>query len=138
MAAVSAAWGDDAPEEVIALAQACVEFGTQGKAAQRIGYSNSVVSSVLNRKYKGSYPEVYARIRASFMRSSIACPVLGAINGGRCAEAQRMPPSVTGKDAQIYRACREGCPHSSLAPYPYVKRRLDAARAQERKADHVE
>jgi len=135
MAVVRAAWGDSAPEEVVALAQACIEFGTQTQVARKIGYSSSVVSSVLNRKYKGSHPGVYAAIRASFMRTSIACPILGAIAGADCAENQRMTDPVSAKDVRVFRACREGCPHSSLAPYPHVKRRLDA---QNREKVHAE
>jgi|GEM_PF-605827 len=132
---VRAAWGDDAPEEVVALAEACRELGTQTKAARKLGYSNTVVSQVLGQKYEGSYPEVYARVRASFMREAVTCPALGPITGAECATNQRVIDPLTVQQVRVYRACREGCPHSSLAPYPHVKRRMGA---QNRETDHVE
>ncbi|MBB5046760.1 hypothetical protein HNR60_001508 [Rhodopseudomonas rhenobacensis] len=111
-----AAWGDAMPAWVEALAQ---EAGrTSGVAAgDRIGYSGSLVSSVLANKYKGRLDIVEARVSGALMGATVDCEVLGEIARDRCLDEQMCGfSSSSSVRARLYRACRSGrCEHSRLS-----------------------
>jgi len=131
-----AAWGEDMPEEVRALAEACVTLGSQRKVAAVIRQSDTVISCVLNRKYKGSYDNVFAAIRAMFLRQAVHCPGIDAeITGAQCTQYQRMESPSGSDEVRIYRACRQGCPHSTIGTYAHVRLRKNDSRAPESKGE---
>jgi hypothetical protein len=87
----------------------------QGVVAARINYSGAVVSQVLSGTYKGNLQRVQKAVEGAFMSAEVECPVLGALPQQTCMEIQRRPFSCANpSDVQLYRACRNGCPHSML------------------------
>lgn len=54
---VRAAWGEEAPDWVVILAEEC-DRTSQKAAAQQINYSPAVVSTVLKGTYKGDLTAV--------------------------------------------------------------------------------
>ncbi|KPH80548.1 hypothetical protein [Bosea vaviloviae] len=111
LAKAIAAWGEDMPREVRALAEAC--RATSGKAvAERVGYSGGVVSHMLARKYPGDIEAVFIRIRGALLGEEVECPVLGAIAKNDCLDHQRKPFSAANPArARLFRAC-SSCPHN--------------------------
>lgn len=123
VAAMRAAWGDEAPREIVILAENCDALGSQSLAAQKLGYSPAVISSALRRKYRGSYPKLYEAITGAWMGRSVTCPVLGPISGSDCLKHQKVARPANAQEVRLFRACRSGCPHSDKAPYSHVKKR---------------
>ena len=106
--------GEERPDWVVELARQC-ELSSQRKVARRLGVSAAVVSQVLKEKYPGDLAGVEARVRGAFMASVVDCPVLGELPSDQCQAWQRKPFAATNPlRVQVYRACRDGCPHSSL------------------------
>ncbi|MGD9769825.1 MAG: transcriptional regulator [Pseudolabrys sp.] len=84
-------------------------------AAKKIGYSVSAVSAVLAGKYKGDIGRVEAKVRGALMGETVECPVLGEIKRDYCLDQQKMPLMATSSvRVRVYRACRNGCPHSRI------------------------
>lgn len=107
-------WGSPMPDWVLALVGE-VERTSGVKAAARIGYSASVVSSVLRRAYLGDLGKVEAAIRGALMGETVECPVLGEISRDRCLREQDMPRMATSAiRMRLWAACRDGCPHSRI------------------------
>lgn len=107
----SAAWGE-APDWIVELAQIADQVG-QKKAAEMIGYTAGLVSAVLNAKYAGDMVGVEERVRGALMGLKVECPVLGDIGRDRCLQEQKQPFRATSAfRAQIYHACRGGCPNA--------------------------
>lgn len=103
-----AAWGDDAPVWVLALAAACVR-DSQAKVAQEIGYSGTVVSRCLGNSYRGNIEAVAQAVQGAYMAGTVPCPVLGDLPGHRCMEYQRRPFANTNPTRiKLWKACR-GC-----------------------------
>lgn len=114
VATVKAAWGDDAADWLIVLAEAC-NATSQAKVAKQIDYSGPVISAVLNRKYKGDLEAVEKAVLGALKGKTVACPVLGDITGDLCLTAQRKPYAAHNPaSVRQYRACRAGCAHSRL------------------------
>lgn len=109
-----AAWGEALPEWVLALAAACDRDG--GRAvAERIGYSRSAVSLVINNRWNGDLTRIEQAVRGALMNAEVACPVVGALALDRCATHQKAAWAPHNPQRiQFYRACRSGCPHSNL------------------------
>lgn len=106
-----AAWGDDLPPEIEALARACRE-ATAASVATRLGYSGALVSHLLARKYPGDVALAFAKIRGAFMGEQVDCPILGAVPTTRCLDEQKRPFSVTNSiRARLFHACR-ACPRN--------------------------
>mgnify|MGYP001773429957 CR=1 FL=1 len=80
------------------------------------GYpSETLLSQVLNGKYKGQTERLQRLVEGYFHGASVACPVLGEITRDRCDHQQRLPFAATNPTrVALYRACRGGCPHSTL------------------------
>lgn len=107
-------WGSP-PDWVQELALLADREGL-AKAGSRIGYSGSVVSQAINNRYdKGDLTRVEEAVRGALMGLEVECPVLGPIGRNICLEEQKQPFRATSRHrAQLYHACRGGCPHSKL------------------------
>lgn len=111
---VDRTWDGRAPDWVRMLAEQ-VDASSQRLAGRAIGYSAAVVSTVLANRYRGDLGRVEAAVRGAFMDGAVECPVLGPIRSDRCIKAQRSPLNTSSPQAaQLYRACRGGCPHSTV------------------------
>lgn len=109
-------WGDDAPEWLIVLAEAC-DRTSQNAVAKRLDYSGSVVSSVINRSYNGNLATVEQAVRGLLLAETLICPVLQKINKKDCLGHQkraRQRLATSSWRVAITRACRNGCIHSHL------------------------
>lgn len=110
---VAAAW-QPLPEWVSELAALADRSGLKGAAAA-IGYTPSLVSSVLGHKYAGDILGVEQRVGGALMGQMVTCPVLGEVGRDRCLQEQKEPFRATSAfRAQLFHACRSGCPHSRL------------------------
>ncbi|MBN9334684.1 transcriptional regulator [Devosia sp.] len=106
-----AAWGE-VPDWVLELAALADASGLKG-AGERIGYTGSLVSGVLNNKYRGDLVGVEQRVRGALMGLMVECPVLGEIDRSRCLQEQQEPFRATSAyRAQLFHACRTGCPNA--------------------------
>jgi hypothetical protein len=109
------AWGDAAPDWVLALA-AEADRGTARAAALSIGYSAATVSLVLANRYTGDLTAVEQVVRGRLMALTVPCPVVGDLAADTCLFHQRQPWAPHNPQRiQFYRACRSGCAHSRLA-----------------------
>ncbi len=107
-------WGSEPPGWIVALAAACAQK-SQRRVAQEIGYSPAVVNTVLKRCYAGDYGRVETAVRGRYLGHTVGCPVLGEIAADRCVAEQRREFAATNAlRVRLWRACREGCPHSTV------------------------
>ncbi len=98
------------------LQQHC-QATSQTKVAAKIGYSPAAVNQVLKDKYKGDLKAVESAVKGAFMGNTVTCPVLGDIGSNKCQSHQRRKFANTNPQrVALYRACRAGCPHSSIEP----------------------
>lgn len=108
------AWSDKLPDWVEALALEANRT-TSAKAAKRIGYAPAVLSYVFSNKYPGDLARVEAKVRGALMSAVVTCPVVGEIGLDRCLDEQKMGNTgASSIRAQLYRACRGGCPYSRI------------------------
>lgn len=106
VAKARAAWGEDIPAEVMALASAC-RAETSRAVARRLGYSDAVVSHVLANKYPGDMAKVFALIRGAMMGETVMCPILDEIGRDRCLSEQTKPFAATNSTrARLFHACK--------------------------------
>lgn len=111
---VSKAW-TPTPDWVLALAKEVDEAQSRRKVGAKIGYSTTTVSQVINNRYPGNIEKLEAKVRGALMGDCVDCPVVGPITTDRCRDYQEEPFAVTSSlRRRMYRACRNGCPHSSL------------------------
>lgn len=117
VAKAQAAWGNDMPDWIIALAEAC-NAETQAAVARKLSYSGSTVSQVLSNTYQlGDMARVEAIVRGALMAENISCPVIGDMGRDVCQGWQKRPFSTASANAvRMYQACRNGCPHSRITP----------------------
>jgi hypothetical protein len=116
LAKARAAWGDNLPDWIEALALEANRT-TAARAAKRIGYSSAVVSHVFTNAYPGDMSRVEAKVRGALMSKTVMCPVVGEIGLDRCLDEQKMDNTgASSIRAQLYRACRGGCLHSRIKP----------------------
>jgi hypothetical protein len=114
LAKARAAWGELLPDWVQELALLAGQT-SQRLAAERIGYSQAVVSHVFTNSYTGDLKRVEEKVRGALMGLVVQCPILGEVGRDRCLDEQKMPRSATSSiRSKLYRACRNGCPHSRL------------------------
>jgi len=115
---LTAAWGETPAPWMVALAAAADDRGAKLVAAS-IGYSPSLISAVVNGSYNGSLQHVEKAVREALMRGVVGCPVMGEITGEKCASLQRRKLAATNPQAvRLFRACRSGCPNSSIKATP--------------------
>ncbi len=83
------------------------------RTATRVGVGASTVSQVLSNNYPGVVANVEDRVRGALMAAKVDCPILGEIGRDRCLDEQDQPFRATSAmRAQLFHACRSGCPHS--------------------------
>ena len=110
-----AAWGEDMPNWVRVLAEAC-DHGSQKKVAAELDYSPAVVNQVLGNKYRGGdLAAVQQAVQGALMDYSVDCPVLGELRANFCLENQKRPFSPTNSTrVRLFKACNGDCPHSRI------------------------
>ncbi|WP_010142194.1 hypothetical protein [Oceanicola sp. S124] len=104
------AWGDDLPDWVMTLARECANT-SQNKVARQLGYSATVVSLVLRRKYPGDLKAVETAVRGAYEDLSITCPALGEVSPQVCQEWRTKARKFSTENSQrvrMFRACN-GC-----------------------------
>ena len=110
----TAGWGAMPPDWVVVLAEEC-DRTSQRRAAQRIGYSPSAVNQVLSGTYNAGLNAVETAVRGRLMGAAVDCPALGRIGRGDCLDWQARPFAAGNRRrVEMYRACRNGCPHSRI------------------------
>lgn len=113
LARARAGWGDP-PDWIVALAMACAAE-SQTAVAAKLGVSGSMISSALANRYPGDMAKLEARVRGALMGATVDCPVLGEIGRDRCIASQgKQFSAASSVVVRLYRACRSGCPHSSI------------------------
>lgn len=106
------AWGDQFPDWVEALAEEVAKT-TLSLVGSRIGYAASTVSQVLSNSYRGDVGRIEEVVRGALLGTTVECPVLGSIGRDRCLQEQAEPFRATSAmRAQLYHACRSGCPNA--------------------------
>jgi len=106
-----ACWGS-VPDWVEALADACSATNLSAVAKQ-LDYSPATVSQTLSNSYRGDLGRVEEMVRGALMSAVVDCPILGEIGRDRCLTEQDEPFRATSAmRAQLYHACRGGCPFS--------------------------
>ncbi|MEX0732876.1 MAG: helix-turn-helix transcriptional regulator [Aquisalimonadaceae bacterium] len=94
------------------LRRACKEK-SQARVAAILGVSSAMISQALKGKYPGSTTTLKQRVEGALMGYTVNCPVLGDIPANTCLDHQRAPFAATNSQrVRLYRACRNGCPHS--------------------------
>lgn len=105
------AWGKPLPDWIRTLALACART-SQSKVAAQLDRSPAVVSTVLRRKYAGSYDRIEERVRGVMMNGLVECPAWGPMPSHECQDwrenARVFVPGVPLR-GQMYHACRR-CP----------------------------
>ncbi|TFF20514.1 transcriptional regulator [Jiella endophytica] len=106
------AWGNSRPDWIIELARLADAEGLSG-AEKRVGRAASTLSQTLSNTYRGDVGKIEERVRGALMALTVECPVLGEIGRDRCLDEQGKDfVATSAMRAQLYRACRSGCPHS--------------------------
>jgi len=102
-------------DEWLAVLRKQCEQNSQKMVGMQIGYSNAVVNQVLKGTYKGDLNRVESSVKGAFMNEMVACPVVGDVATHICLDYQKKKySSINPLRVQLYRACRNGCPHSKL------------------------
>ena len=112
-----AAWGDDLPDWIEALARACVET-SQAKVANRLDRTGGMISQLLNNKYPASTANIEERVRGLYLDGQVLCPSLGPLPVHLCQDWR-----AKAKDFQVgnpmrirmFRACTR-CPRFTEVP----------------------
>lgn len=102
------AWGSPLPDWVRALALAC-ERSSQSKVSAQLDRSPAVVSTVLRKRYAGSYERIEERVRGILMDGRVECPGLGLIRTHECQdwrEKAKVFVPTNRQRADMFRACR--------------------------------
>jgi len=111
IAAAEEAWGAPLPDWIRSLALAC-ERASQSRVAAQLDRSPAVVSTVLRKKYQGSYDRIEERVRGILMNGRVECPGMGQMPTHECQDwrekAKVFVPSST-RRTRMYRACHR-CP----------------------------
>ena len=106
------AWSDtgqEPPEWVIALAEACART-SQSRVAQQMGRSAGLVSQVLRAKYPGDLKAVEEVFNGAFRDAVAECPALGTIPTNTCRDWQMRARRLVNVNAQrvaMFRACNQ-------------------------------
>lgn len=105
------AWGEGAPEWVVALAELADHSGLGGAAAA-IGYSDGLVSTVLRNSYKGDVDRVAEKVQGALLGKIVVCPVIGEMSRNTCIDWQNKPKAATSAyRMRMFHACRDNCPN---------------------------
>lgn len=111
IATAEEAWGTPLPDWIRSLALAC-ERSSQSKVAAQMDRSPAVVSTVLRKKYAGSYDRIEERVRGMLMNGRIDCPGMGQLPTHECQDwrekAKVFNPGNPTR-TRMFRACNR-CP----------------------------
>lgn len=105
------AWGAPLPDWIRALAVACGRTN-QSKVAAQLDRSPAVVSTVLRKKYAGSYERIEERVRGILMDGRVDCPALGQLPSHECQDWREKAKTFAPGNplrTRMYRACNR-CP----------------------------
>lgn len=111
IATAEEAWGSPLPDWIRSLTLAC-ERSSQSKVATQLDRSPAVVSTVLRKKYAGSYERIEERVRGVLMDGKVECPGMGLIRTHECQDwrgkAKEFAPGNPTR-TRMFRACNR-CP----------------------------
>lgn len=103
------------PDWVRALAETADVYRDAGKSLSdlgaRVGLHNSVVSSVIGKKYTGRYEAIEAKVRGALMDATVVCPVEGTIGRDRCAQNQSLKFSAANPARAKFPFACKSCPN---------------------------
>ncbi|MCU0826619.1 MAG: hypothetical protein MUE52_04270 [Tabrizicola sp.] len=105
------AWGAPLPDWIRALAIACGR-SSQSKVAAQLDRSPAVVSTVLRKKYAGSYERIEERVRGILMDGRVECPALGQLPSHECQDWREKSKTFAPGNplrTRMFRACQR-CP----------------------------
>lgn len=109
--AAEEAWGSPLPDWIRSLALACGR-SSQSRVAAQLDRSPAVVSTVLRKKYAGSYDRIEERVRGILMDGRIDCPGMGQLPTHECQDwrekAKVFNPGNPTR-TRMFRACNR-CP----------------------------
>jgi len=111
IATAEEAWGSPLPDWIRSLALAC-ERSSQSKVAAQLDRSPAVVSTVLRKKYAGSYDRIEERVRGVLMDGKVDCPGMGLIRSHECQDwREKAKDFASGNPTRtrMFRACHR-CP----------------------------
>lgn len=112
VAKATEAWNGEAPDWVIALAEA-VNATSLSRAGKQISYSASSISQVLSRTYRADTGRMEEMVRGAFMAATVTCPELGEMARHGCLEWQKRPyTDASAMHIRMWRACQT-CPLAS-------------------------
>ncbi len=101
------------PDWVEALARAADAASSQGALAKRLDCSPTAISALIPNNYPGRTHVMEAKVRGLLMSERVECPVLGSLARNDCVSNQSLKFSAANPQrAQLYRACRGGCPNA--------------------------
>ena len=109
--AAEEAWGAPLPDWVRSLAMAC-QRTSQSKVASELDRSPAVISTVLRKKYAGSYERIEERVRGLLMNGRVDCPALGQLPTHECQDWREKAKTFAAGNptrTRMFRACRK-CP----------------------------
>ena len=99
------------PDWIVALAGRADLSGLNG-AAEAIGYSGALVSTVLRNVYTGDVGRVEQKVRGALLGLTVTCPVLGEMSRDNCLDWQVKPKAATSAvRMRLFHACRNNCPN---------------------------
>ena len=111
--AAVAAWGDDMPDWVLALARACTET-SQAAVARDLDRSGAIISQVLSRRYPAGTARIEERVRGLYMDGQVDCPALGPLSTLKCQDwrekSREFVPGLPLR-GRMFRACLR-CPRN--------------------------
>jgi len=111
ISAAEEAWGAPLPDWIRSLALAC-DRSSQSRVAAQLDRSPALVSTVLRKKYQGSYERIEERVRGVFMDGKRECPGMGLIPNHECQDwrekAKTFNPGNPTR-TRMFRACNR-CP----------------------------
>lgn len=113
------AHGEPLADWINELARLADQIGLGG-CVERINYSRSAISNVINGKYgKGDLIRFESMVRGALMSETVECPILGRIGRDRCLTEQNEPFRATSAfRAQLFHACRNGCANARPSNKP--------------------
>lgn len=124
VAKARAAWGDDVPEWIVILAEAC-NRSSQSAVAKELGYSGSAISLAIGNSYNGDLARIEQMVRGALMAETVNCPILGELPRNVCEGWQRKPFATTSSARiRMFQACHGDCPNSRIST---SKREVDDA-----------
>jgi hypothetical protein len=108
------AWGQDAPDWVVRLAEECAA-SSQRRIAVKLSRSGALVNQVLKNKYNGDLKAVEDCVRGVFMNGTTDCPALGAIPSNECHDWRKKSRDFGNANmlrVRMFRACNH-CPRNT-------------------------